>query len=85
MEIFDLKSRDEAAQLGMKLQRKQYIEHASRGDHSFGDNKFFFRLYAFHTPHVLNSLRVWTHQSNDVSCPCHVSHIICYFSTDTSS
>lgn len=67
METFDLKSRDEAVQLGMKLQRKHFIEHASKGDHSFGDNKFYFRLYPFHTPHVLNSLRAWMHPSNDVS------------------
>ncbi|KAL7480676.1 hypothetical protein ACHAW6_006966 [Cyclotella cf. meneghiniana] len=65
METFDLKSRDEAVQLGMKLQRKHFIEHASKGDHSFGDNNFYFRLYPFHTPHVLNSLRDWKHPSND--------------------
>ncbi|KAL3794667.1 hypothetical protein HJC23_010095 [Cyclotella cryptica] len=65
MKAFDLKSKDEAVQLGMKLQRKHFIEHASKGDHSFGDNKFYFRLYPFHTPHVLNSLRAWNHPSND--------------------
>ena len=67
MEIFGIKSRDEAVQLGMKLQRKHFIEHSSKGDHSFGDNRHYFRLHAFHTPSVLNSLRVWTQQSNDVS------------------
>lgn len=67
MEIFCIKSRDEAVQLGMKLQRKHFIEHSSKGDHSFGDNRHYFRLHAFHTPSVLNSLRVWTQQSNDVS------------------
>jgi hypothetical protein len=66
-EIFDIKSRDEAIQLGMKLQRKHFIEHATKGDHSFGDNRHYFRLHPFNTPSVLNSLRVWTQNSNDVS------------------
>ena len=67
MQIFDLQSREEAVQVGMKLQRKRVIEHASKGDHTFGDNKHLFRLYALNTPHILNSLRVWTQKSNDVS------------------
>ena len=67
MEIFGLESRDEALQLGMKLQRKHFIENVSKGNHSFGDNRYFFRLYSLSTPSILNSLRVWKHQSNDVS------------------
>lgn len=68
MDIFDLKTRAEADQIGKKLQRKHFIEHAStKVDYSFGDNKKYFRLRALNTPHILNSLRVWTHPSNDVS------------------
>lgn len=89
MEIFDLKSRSEAAQLGMKLQRKHFIEHISKGDHSFGDNKHYFRLYSLNTPRILNSLRVWTQQSNDVSIsndlfkePSHVENGLTLFKND---
>jgi hypothetical protein len=67
MEIFGIESRDEAIQLGMKLQRKHFIEHATKGDHTFGDNRHYFRLHPFNTPSVLNSLRAWTQNSNDVS------------------
>jgi hypothetical protein len=46
----------------MKLQRKEYIKHAaSKGDHTFGDNRFLFRLRPFHTPNVLNSFCAWKH------------------------
>eukprot|EP00970_Alexandrium_tamarense_P008538 scaffold1626_cov178-Alexandrium_tamarense.AAC.6 len=61
-DIFQLNTREEATQLGMKLQRKEYIKHeASKGDHTFGDNRFLFRLRPFHTPNVLNSFCAWKH------------------------
>ena len=77
MEIFGTKTREEAVQLGMKLQRKNFIEHASKGDHFFGDNRHYFRLHAFNTPNVLNSLRVWTHLSNDVSTSVDFKMLLC--------
>lgn len=67
---FELKSRDEAAQLGQTLQRKQYIHHVTK-DHPFGDNSYYYRLQPFHTPNVLNTFRVWT---DEVDEPLNVIH-----------
>ncbi len=56
--MFQLESREEAVQLGLKLQRKNCISHVCK-DHPFGDNGFYFILQPFHCPHVLNSFRIW--------------------------
>jgi len=69
--IFHLESKEEAVQLGMMLQRKQYIGHVCK-DHVFGDNGYYFRLQPFHTPNILNSFRVWCDPVDDK--PMHVIH-----------
>lgn len=57
-EMLDLESREEAVQVGMKLQCKRLIDHVCK-DHVFGDNGYYFRLQPFHHPSILNSFRVW--------------------------
>ena len=69
-EMFELKSRAEAVQLGQTLQRKQYIHHVTK-DHPFGDNSYYYRLQPFQTPNVLNTFRIWT---DEVDEPLNVIH-----------
>lgn len=57
-EMLGLESREEAVQIGMKLQRKHLFGHVCK-DHVFGDNGFYFILQPFHCPNILNSFRVW--------------------------
>lgn len=56
--MFQFESREEAAQLGMKLQRMQYLGHVCK-EHVFGDNGFYFRLQVFDSPAILNTFRIW--------------------------
>ena len=69
--IFQLETRDEAVQLGMRLQRNHFLGHCCK-DHAFEDNGNFYRLQPFQSPHVLNSFRVWTDQV--VETPMQVIH-----------
>ena len=68
-EMFNLESRGEALQLGLRLQRKHYLSHVCK-DHPFGDNGFYFRLQPFCSPNVLNSFRVWVDKVDEK--PSHV-------------
>ncbi|KAL9178240.1 hypothetical protein ACHAXT_001784 [Thalassiosira profunda] len=70
-EIFGLESREEAVQVGLKLQRKHFLGHVCK-DHPFGDSIYYFRLQPFDTPHILNSFRVWGEAVEDD--PMHLIH-----------
>ena len=71
LQMFDLISRAEAIQLGLKLQRKKYLHHVCN-DHKFGDNEFYYRLQPLHTPSILNSFRVWSSSVDEE--PANVIH-----------
>lgn len=59
MDHYELDEREEAVELGKKLQRAQLLDHVC-GDHTFGDLNYFFRLQPYRQPTVLNTFRVWT-------------------------
>mmetsp|Transcript_8913 Transcript_8913/g.13798 ORF Transcript_8913/g.13798 Transcript_8913/m.13798 type:complete len:523 (+) Transcript_8913:121-1689(+) len=59
-EIFKLKDNEEAVAFGKLLQKRQILDHVT-ADHRFDDtDQYYFRLQAYATPNIINSLRIWT-------------------------
>ena len=59
MKVFELEGEEEAILFGRRLQRRQILHHVT-DDHQFNAKRNFFRLQPYHTPHILNTFRVWT-------------------------